>query len=254
MRRVVVHADTLSLMSPGEVYLKRRESHYIRKVLRMAPGDPIELIDGRGTLGRGEVTGVDGDAVRVFLQEFGKSTALESPLEIHLLMGLPKGKRWDMILQKTTELGITSLRPVMTARCELSIPADRLPGRLERWRSITAEAARQCGRACAPEILPPSSLDQALHDLHELTPDLQLVAWEEASGQKDTTLEAILSASGARRVALFVGPEGGLTESEVQQCTRQGFDVVGLGPRILRAETAAMVFTALVQYRLGDMA
>jgi 16S rRNA (uracil1498-N3)-methyltransferase len=160
------------------------------------------------------------------------------------------------VLQKSTELGVTRIQPLYTSRGEVKVPENKVSERLERWRRITTEAARQCGRAVAPELAAPLPLKQALVDLSQVRGvDLQLMAWEEErQNHEERALETALSSSGARRVVLLVGPEGGLSQREAQDCTLAGFLPVSLGPRVLRAETAAMVFTALVQYRLGDMA
>lgn len=256
MRRIVVSSDILSVMSPGEVSLRRRESHYVRHVLRLREGDEVELIDGRGSMGRGRVASTEGECVQVYLSEFGRSSALESPLEVDLWMGLPRGNRWDLVLQKSTELGVTRIQALYTSRGEVKIPENKVGERVERWSRIATEAARQCGRAVAPEIAAPRSLKQALIELSQVKGvDLQLMAWEEErQHHEERALETALASSGARRVVLLVGPEGGLSQAEARDCTLAGFVPVSLGPRVLRAETAAVVFTALVQYRLGDMA
>lgn len=256
MRRIVVPSDVLAVMSPGEVTLGRRESHYARDVLRLKVGDEVTLIDGVGMTGHGRITAMDKAGVQVFLNEFGKSSALESPLKMTLLVGLPKGTRWELIIQKTTELGVDRIWPIYTHHSDVRIPADRLEQRLDRWTRIAAEAARQCGRALAPDLSLPRPLHEALGLLsQEQEVDLRLVAWEGLTHQADhPDLDEIIGGvTNPKHAVLFVGPEGGLARDEVERCRKHGFEVVGLGPRILRVETAALVFVTLIQHRLGDM-
>lgn len=254
MRRIVVPSKVINIMSPGAITLSRRESHYARNVLRLKEGDQVELLDGRGLVARGTIRGMHEGGVEVYLQEFGQSQTLESELQIHLLMGLPRSNRWELIIQKTTELGITHLWPVYTDRCEIKIPDNKLKGRMERWQKIASEAARQCGRSRSPEIAAPTVLREALLRVQrDPFIDLQLVAWEEESTAEERTLDTILSTSGARNVAYLIGPEGGLTTTEIERCKEAEFHVVGMGPRVLRTETAAITLCALLQYRLGDI-
>lgn len=254
-RRIVVPAELLAVMCPGEVSLGRRESHYVRNVLRLRRGDAVILMDGQGTVGYGEVRNLEDECVTVDLTEFGRSTAHESPLHLTLLLALPRGQRWDVALQKATELGVDRVWPVYTRRTQLRVPPDKVHERLARWGRIAQEAARQSGRSVAPEICIPEPLGTVLDALdHEKETDLQLVAYvgaETHPAQAD--LEDLLASSAARRVVVLVGPEGGFEQAEIDLCARFGFHAVGLGPRTLRCETAAIVISALVQYRLGDL-
>ena len=255
-RRIVVPADLLAVMSPGEVTLGRRESHYVRHVLRMTVGDDVELMDGLGTSGHGHISALDDCGVRVELTEFGQASAMESPLKLTLIMGMPKGPRWDFIVQKTTELGIDRLLPAYTKHGEVRIPPEKTAARAHRWTRIATEAARQSGRSVAPEIDIPRPLDQLLELLsHEPDIDLKLMAWESLAGKPNRKLGEALLATGARpsHVILLVGPEGGFAPEEAALAAEHGFTAVSLGPRILRAETAAMAMTTLLQHILGDM-
>ena len=242
-------------MCPGEVALGRRESHYIRKVLRLRRGDEVILMDGQGAVANGEVRRLDEECVTVELTAFGRAAAEESPLFVTLLLALPRGQRWDVAVQKATELGVDRVWPVYTRRTQLRIPPDKLPERLERWERIAGEAARQCGRSVAPQICSPEPLGTVLDSLDsEPDIDLQLVAYEGAAGHAAAAgLEDLLSNSRARNVVILVGPEGGFEPEEIDMCAQYGFHVVSLGPRTLRCETAAIVMVALVQYRLGDL-
>ena len=256
MRRIVVPSEVLSVMSPGVVELGRRETHYGRDVLRLKVGDEVTLIDGFGLIGMGRVVSTKKTGLEVDLVEFGKTTARESALQISLLVGLPRGSRWDFILQKATELGVDRIVPVYTSHSQVRVPVNKVEQRCERWARIAAEAARQCGRTIAPDIGHPKPLEVALGLLSaEPDIDLRLLAWEELSQRPPGS---ILDFHGGkiiapRHVALLVGPEGGLTKAEVELCVKNGFQTIGLGPRILRVETACLVLTAYIQHWFGDM-
>jgi 16S rRNA (uracil1498-N3)-methyltransferase len=254
-RRIVVPAELLAVMCPGEVMLGRRESHYVRNVLRLRRGDAVILMDGQGAEGYGEVRRLDEECVAVELTEFGRAAAQESDLHLTLVLALPRGQRWDVALQKATELGVSRVWPVYTRRTQLRVPAEKVGERVERWQRIAQEAARQSGRAIAPQICVPEPLGTVLDALsHEKEIDLQLVAYVEAAGHaSEAGLEDLLSSSRARNVVLLVGPEGGFDPAEIDLCAQYGFHAVSLGPRTLRCETAAIVMVALVQYRLGDL-
>lgn len=270
MRRIVVPGELLEIMSPGEVTLGHRESHYARDVLRLKAGDEVTLMDAQGMSGQGHIASLGADGVVVHLQEFGVASAQESPLRVTLVASLPKGAKWDLVIQKTTELGVDRLMPVYTRRSDVRIPRDRLEKRLARWNRIAQEAARQCGRSVAPTIVAPQSLAEALPQLKREDADLMLLAWVSMAdhsmepGASSEHHHSVRSSKGlddaltslaarAEHVVIAVGPEGGFEDAEAQACIQHGFKAVGLGPRILRAETAAITLTALVQHRLGDM-
>jgi 16S rRNA (uracil1498-N3)-methyltransferase len=167
-----------------------------------------------------------------------------------LLQAIPKGERMDLLVQKTTELGVARICPVVSARTVVQAKTGAGAGgdnRLRRWRLIAQEAARQCGRADLPIIDEPRSLDEAL----VMTPAacVRFMAWEEDRAQP---LRRTLTGD-EPAVALLVGAEGGFTPAEAESAARAGFTAVGLGPRILRSETAAIVAVALVQAALGGL-
>jgi 16S rRNA (uracil1498-N3)-methyltransferase len=205
-------------------------------------GPPLQhlrlvVCDGRGGewtvvlsgLGRREATATIAAMARV---------ERESPLQLELAPAVLKGSRMDLIFEKGTELGVTHFRPILTARVQ---------GRRDqtaRWRRIVRAAAEQSGRTRVPVVDPPRPLDAVLADVADA---LLLVAFEGARGRGFDAAPAR-----ARRLVAVSGPEGGLTDAEVAAATAAGGHVVGLGPRLLRAETAATVLAALAQHRWGD--
>ncbi len=217
---------------------------HVTRVLRLGAGDPITLFDG---------TGMDYDAI---LREVGLSRVSaelgtgrrvdsESPLAITLLQGVSRGPRMDTVMQKATELGVSSVQPLLAERSVVRLDAERGQARLEHWQRIVISACEQCGRSVLPRILPARSLDEALADLEPGTIGLTLNP--EGAGQ----LAELLGA--ARRVALAVGPEGGFTGNEIRTLTQAGFRGLRLGPRILRTETAPLAALAILQYARGDL-
>jgi 16S rRNA (uracil1498-N3)-methyltransferase len=214
---------------------------HLVKVLRLSPGCPLRVFDGAGTEIDACIEAVGKASVEISL---GERRRIPAPAcTIALLVAPPRGERMDLVVQKTTELGVARIVPVATERGVAQ------PGQHQqrRWRTIAEEAARQSGRADVPEIAPPVPLDQALASA-ALAPR-RLLLWEGEHGQ---SLPQTL-ADGPRAVALLVGPEGGFAPLEVGQATAAGFDSVGLGPRILRSETAAIVAVALAQAAAGGL-
>jgi 16S rRNA (uracil1498-N3)-methyltransferase len=162
-----------------------------------------------------------------------------------------KGDRFDFVLQKCTELGVSTFVPIITARTVVRRSDERLTNsRMERWRRIVTEAAEQSLRARIPEALAPVSLEDALRS----QPSLALMPWEEerSSGLKDTISKIRNEGLGFSEVSIIIGPEGGFTAEEADLAQHHGVQIVSLGQRILRAETAAIASVAAVCFELGE--
>ena len=216
-------------------------SHLI-KVLRLAPGAEIQVFDGTGTVIEARIESVGKSSVEITL---GERFQVPGPLcAITLLQSLPRGERMDFIVQKTTELGVARIVPVLTEFGMVKPSASRR----QRWQTIAEEAARQCGRADVPEIVDFLTLRPALAQFAGKE-DTRFMLWE---GERTCSFRAALAA-GPREVALLVGPEGGFSHAEVSAAGESGFVPVSIGPRILRAETAAMVAVALAQAAAGGL-
>ncbi len=210
------------------------------KVLRLSVGDRIELLDGSGQVATARIDILTRQNAQVSIEN--RRQKEESALPVTLLQGLPKADKFDLILQKGTELGISRFLPVLTRRCQ----PEGGKRRQERWQRIVREAARQSGRIRLPEITEPMPLEQALAQQEG---DLKLVAWEQAA----TPLNQALAGRRPQAVVLLVGPEGGFDPDEVTRAQRHGYIPVSLGPRILRTETAGFVLAGLLQYVYGDL-
>lgn len=238
MRRTRIYLDT-PFQSASELTLDGSAAHHLLNVLRLRRGDSITLFDGHGQEAEAQILQAhrrNGCHVRV---DQVRSINRESPLEIHLLQALARGDRFDMVVQKATELGVQTITPLLTERTERSLPsADK---RLRRWREIIVSACGQCGRNHIPVINPPIALT-------DLTPqaDCRLVSAPEA----ELRLAAVEPSGSA--IELLIGPEGGLAPVELDWCSNHGFDRIGLGPRILRTETAGLAAIAALQALHGD--
>lgn len=227
-------------LSLGEHELPEAQAHYIGRVLRMAEGDALQLFDGSGQEYRGQLLEVGKKRVRVQLEEQFAGLS-ESSLPIHLGQGLSRGERMDWAIQKATELGVTEITPIISERCEVRLKDERADKRLAHWRQIAVSACEQCGRSRVPVIHSPVLLNDWLKHADAA---LKLVLHPVA--------EPLVSHARPASLAFVIGPEGGLTENEVDQAKAAGFHAARLGPRVLRTETAPVVALAVAQQLWGD--
>jgi 16S rRNA (uracil1498-N3)-methyltransferase len=221
--------------------------HHLGRVLRVRPGDKVVIFDGQGTEIDAEVAEVGPKTTALVLGERRRGNTSAAPTRITLLQGLARGEKMDWIIQKTCELGVARVVPVLTGRT-VAAPAQAVTRR-QRWERIAREAARQSGRADVPTIEAPTSLTAALGAIDP--GELRLAFWETA-GPGGCPLRAALPPA-PRPTTLLVGPEGGFSAEEIGQAQSAGFITVGLGPRILRTETAAVVAVALLQFAAGGL-
>ncbi len=242
MRRFLIEAGT-----PGEcVRLPEGEAQHARRVLRLKPGDRVQLMDGQGALYEAELTEV-GDAVMARLGE--KLDGAPPPVALTLYQGLPKFDKLEFIAQKAAELGASRLVPVKMARSVVKLTDAEGAKKRERLEKIAREAMKQCGRAGSLEISEPVGFKAALSAFRQQ--DLMLMPWEEARERRLKDEHA--SCPGARSVGLLIGPEGGIAPEEAALAAEAGARPVTLGPRILRAETAAIAAMAVAMSLWGDL-
>lgn len=223
----------------------------IGRVLRMRSGDRVVVLDNTGWEREVELTEVERRQARGVVQ-VRRRAAGEPRTKITLYQALLKGKKLEPVFQKCTELGVVEFVPTLTARCVVDSLEDLNQAKFERWRAIIREAAEQSHRGRLPELQPASLFGHALDQVHRFG-GLTIIPWE---GQRSRSLREALCASGSETrpfgINLFIGPEGGFTREEVERAQDQGALAVTLGPRILRAETAAIATTAAILYELGD--
>jgi 16S rRNA (uracil1498-N3)-methyltransferase len=235
------------LLHEETVVLGGEDHRYLVRVLRLRAGDEVVLFDGAGQEARARIERVGPRAAELRVLERSASAGSSGP-ELTLLCGIPKGDKMELVVQKATELGISRIVPVRTARSIGPAEVTRQAARRQRWIKIAREAARQCGRNDVPDVTAPVELEAALAAVPQDA--LRLLFWEEARGVR---LRDRLPPERPARIVVAVGPEGGFEAGEVESARRAGFEVVGLGPRTLRAETAAMAALAIVGFALGDL-
>lgn len=223
----------------GTHSLPEAAAHYIGRVLRLPAGAAVQLFDGSGTEFRGELLEVGKKQVSVQLHEQLPGLP-ESSLRIHLGQGLSRGERMDWAIQKATELGVAEITPIVSERCEVRLKDERADKRLAHWRQIAISACEQCGRSVIPQINPPVTLADWL----PVEAALKLVLHPVA--------EPLTTHPAPQTLAFLIGPEGGLSDAEVEQATSAGFLPARLGPRVLRTETAPVVALSIAQQLWGD--
>lgn len=231
-------------LSPGaDVRLNEESAHYVRTVLRLRKGAELRVFDGTGGEYPAVLTEVSKDAVRAALGEFVAREA-ESPMHTHLGLGIARGERMDLGIQKAVELGVSAITPLFAEHCVVRLDADRQEQRMKHWRGIVQGACEQCGRNRPPVLHAPEKLETWVRRAAGLRLFLH------PYGGK-TLRELPPPAEG---VSLLSGPEGGFAESERLLALEAGFVPLRLGPRILRAETAALAALAAIQAYWGDLA
>lgn len=227
--------------SDGHLLIEGAEAHHISTVLRLRLGETTELLDGAGRVLTGQIERISAD--RVLFRILSRRQEPESRSPLTLAAALLKGKKMDLLVQKATELGVHHFIPVITRYCE---PQGRDKHAADRWQRIMLEACKQCGRPWLMRISTPLPL----HELEIPADSLKIMPWERetACSFSDITMQA------GQPALLLIGPEGGFHPQEVDFAKQCGFKTVSLGPRILRAETAALTAAVLVQNGLGNLA
>lgn len=234
---------TQAIAVGARLTLEPEPSRHIARALRMQPGELLCLFDGSDREARARIEAIDRNAVTIRVEAV-QACSRESPLNLALAISVSRGDRVDTIVQKATELGVTSIYPLLSERTGVRLDETRLDKKHGHWQRIATSACEQCGRNRLPRVEPISSLGDVL--ARAAADDaLRLVLHP---GEGDHGLPTACSS-----LWLLVGPEGGFTDSEVDEATRAGFSGFGLGPRILRTETAPLVAIALAQARWGDL-
>jgi 16S rRNA (uracil1498-N3)-methyltransferase len=226
------------------VSLPKELAHQVRDVLHLAVGEQLVLLDNNGdeVLAAVEKSSRAGVEVRLLERRAGKN---ESRVRIILCQGLLKSARFEWILEKGTELGVAVFVPTLCRRSMVGLE-DAGSSKIQRWRRIIQEAAEQSGRSRLPQLLPIRSLTLALNDIPQDA--LSIMPWEEE--HHHSLHEAISPCIAPITVMLFIGPEGGFMAEEVMLAQQRGVEIVTLGHRIMRAETAALATIASVMYEL----
>jgi 16S rRNA (uracil1498-N3)-methyltransferase len=244
LRTFFVHPDRVFDKS---LLLEREDGHHIRDVLRLKIGDRLQVTDGVQRLFQATIQGYPEGQVLCSIQMMQRLPLPDGP-KVTLLHAIPKGKRMDWLIQKTTEAGVHALMPVIMERSERVPASDKADRQKERWQRIVDEACKQSGRLLRPTIHEPSRLEQAVINVQ----DFPLRVYFQPS-ERETALRSIhLDFPEVDRIALVVGPEGGFTAEEEESFVSLGFVKAALGDLVLRVETAGVLAVALVRYEWGQ--
>lgn len=230
------------LQLDNEIELSSEVVQHVARALRMQPGEHITLFNGDGAEYKAKLLTVEKRLVKALLAE-KLTKRSESPLQVSIGQTLSRGERMDFAVQKSTEMGVHAITPLFSERCEVKLPKDRQDKRVKHWQQIAISACEQCGRVIPPHIDEPASIEKWL-SIQDA--DLKLVLHHHS---EQPLQEMSLPAS----VALLIGPEGGLTEAEVELAITYGFKPLTLGPRVMRTETAPIAALTLLNYLWGDL-
>ena len=225
-----------------QISLPAETAHYLLRVLRLPDTASIRVFNGGGGEYSATLRQTGKSSLSALLGTFNPDNR-SSALHTHLGIAISRGERMDWVIQKATELGVSSLTPLFSERCEVKLRGDRLSKKLEHWRKVSISACEQSGLNLVPEIGAPVPLSDWLAG---------------ASGRLKLILhpgpaQPLEQSDNPETIALLIGPEGGFTEQEVELASQRGFTPLQLGPRVLRTETAPIAALSILQYRWGDI-
>ncbi|MGR5307879.1 16S rRNA (uracil(1498)-N(3))-methyltransferase [Vibrio mediterranei] len=227
----------------GTLALSEDAAGHVGRVLRMKEGQEVLLFDGSGHEFPATITQIGKKNVDVDIQE-KVSASIESPLDLHLGQVISRGDKMEFTIQKSVELGVNTITPLISERCGVKLDAKRFEKKLQQWQKIAISACEQCGRNTIPEIRPIMSLEQWCAEPSEA---LKLNLHPRAKYSINTLPEPVT------KVRLLIGPEGGLSAQEIEMTEQYQFEETLLGPRVLRTETAALTAITALQVRFGDL-
>ena len=247
MHRFLVSPDNIQ---GNKITIEGDDFKHLHQVLRLKPGDRINVFDGSGTEYEANIFSIGKSSAIAEIKATVKSET-EPEVRVTLFQGLPKGEKMDLIIQKGVELGVHRIFPVITNRTVVKLNKKDSIKKTERWQRISREAAKQCRRTYVPEVTEPVTFDEALIKANTFSRALFLYENEEKKCLKETL--KCYNINKIKDIALFVGPEGGFTSQEVENCKNLGYNIVGLGKRILRAETASISVLSIIMYEMGEL-
>lgn len=230
------------LASGAQFALAADASHHLARVLRLPVGAQLILFNGDGSEYPAQIVAIDKKQVVVAIGDAVEAPR-ESPLHIHLGIAISKGDRMDWVIQKATELGVTEISPLQSERVEVRLRGEREDKKLAHWRSVAISACEQCARNRLP----------AINDLQPLQTWIDHTEADAKFVLHHRSDAALAQSPAPQRVALLIGPEGGLSELEISSAEQRGFQSLRLGPRVLRTETAPLAALSVLQYLWGDL-
>ena len=233
-----IGADNISIT--GE------DVNHIKNVLRMKKGTDIRISNKNDKDYTCHIVSIEDDEILAAIDEVDLE-GTELPSKIYLFQGLPKGDKMETVIQKNVELGVSSIIPVSMKRSVMKLEPKKVKSRIERWNKIAESAAKQSKRMIIPEVTEPVTMKEAVKFASDL--DLILLPYENSKGMEETK-KIIEGIEAGQSIGIFIGPEGGFDEAEVDLAIEAGAKVISLGKRILRTETAGMALMSVLAYML----
>ena len=228
------------------IILDEFSSHHALRVMRVKVDDFLVLFNGDGFEYRGRVSDINKKTINVEILSKEKNNS-ESPININLFQSISSNEKMDMVIQKATELGVSSIQPIFTSRSTIKLSLDRTKKRVIHWKQVSISACEQSGRSKIPTIKLPIEFDQISEGIK--TNSLNLLLHPD-NLEESSNLPNEYSGD----INIFIGPEGGFSQDEVLLLKKQNCINIQLGPRILRTETAPLAIIAILQYKYGDFA
>ena len=233
----------------NQVVIEGNDVNHIKNVLRMKPGEEIAVSNGQdGKEYRCGIAALEEDRILCELR-FIKEDGVELSSQVYLFQGLPKADKMEMIIQKCVELGVYAVVPVATKRCVVKLDDKKAKSKISRWQGIAEAAAKQSKRRIVPEVMDVMSFKQAIQFVKDF--EVKIIPYELAENMAKTK-EIISALQPGQKIAVFIGPEGGFDEAEVQEALENGTEAITLGKRILRTETAGLTVMSWIMYQLED--
>ena len=234
-------------ISDKTVRIEGQDVNHIKNVLRMKIGEELSVSNGvDGKEYRCGIVAMDEECITCELR-FVKEDGVELPSEVYLFQGLPKADKMELIIQKAVELGVHAVVPVATKRCVVKLDDKKAKSKIARWQGISEAAAKQSKRRIVPEVKDVMSFKEAIAFVKDF--EVKLIPYELAEDMSKTK-EIIGNLQTGQKIAIFIGPEGGFDEAEVEAAMKNGVEPITLGKRILRTETAGFTVLSWVMYQL----
>ncbi len=240
--------DDPGAFSDRSVVITGEDVNHVKNVLRLKENDELLVSDGRGRDYHCRISGITNEEVVADICDICDNFS-ELSTEITLFQGFPKGDKMELIIQKTVELGVTRIVPVMTKRTVVKLDDKKAKKKTERYNMIAESAAKQSGRGMIPEVTMPVSFAEAVSMAEKL--DMNIIPYEEAEGV-EYSRNIIKSIKGKKSLGIFIGPEGGFAREEVEKALDAGASAITLGHRILRTETAGMAVISIIMFELEE--
>ena len=222
--------------------------NHIKNVLRMKVDEELLVSNGQDKDYYCKIEAISDDEIKALIldEEF---EGTELPTELYLFQGLPKSDKMELIIQKAVELGVKEIIPVATKRCVVKLDDKKEASKIKRWQAISESAAKQSRRTIIPEISSVMSFKEAINRAKEF--ELGIIPYENFKDMKETK-EVLAKVQKGIKIGIFIGPEGGFEESEVQYALDNGIHPISLGKRILRTETAGLAIVSVLMFQLED--